>query len=51
VTVDAAWFTSVPDARVDVLPGQQHVAKDTAPEMFAQVVASFLANAEDPSDG
>lgn len=33
---------AVPSARLVVLPGQQHVAIDTAPELFAGEVISFL---------
>jgi pimeloyl-ACP methyl ester carboxylesterase len=32
----------LPDARVEVMPGQQHIAMDTAPELFAQLVLDFL---------
>lgn len=34
---------ALPDARVVVLPGQQHAAIDTAPELFAREVLAFLA--------
>lgn len=33
---------ALPDARVVVLPGQQHLAMYTAPEMFAREVVRFL---------
>ena len=33
---------ALPDARVRVLPGQQHIAMDTAPELFAREVTAFL---------
>ncbi|GAB2503737.1 alpha/beta fold hydrolase [Nocardiopsis aegyptia] len=36
---------TLPDARVGILPGQQHIAMDTAPELFAEAVDSFLADA------
>jgi pimeloyl-ACP methyl ester carboxylesterase len=32
----------LPDGRVEVMPGQQHIAMDTAPELFAQLVLDFL---------
>jgi pimeloyl-ACP methyl ester carboxylesterase len=37
-TVDAA----LPDSRIVILPGQQHVAMDTAPELFLKFVKTFL---------
>jgi hypothetical protein len=30
------------EVRVEVMPGQQHVAIDTAPELFARLVVAFL---------
>jgi len=33
---------SLPDSRIAVLPGQQHVAMDTAPELFLREVMTFL---------
>ena len=33
---------SLPYNRVAVLPGQQHVAMETAPEMLAEAVADFV---------
>ncbi|MDT0331749.1 alpha/beta fold hydrolase [Nocardiopsis lambiniae] len=33
---------ALPDARVEVLPGQRHIAMDTAPEAFAARVNTFL---------
>lgn len=33
---------ALPDARVEVLPGQQHAAMHTAPERFVNAVARFL---------
>jgi pimeloyl-ACP methyl ester carboxylesterase len=33
---------ALPDARVRVLPDQQHIAMDTAPELFAREVTAFL---------
>jgi pimeloyl-ACP methyl ester carboxylesterase len=34
--------TALPDAKLVVLPGQTHVAIDTAPELFAKEVLTFL---------
>jgi pimeloyl-ACP methyl ester carboxylesterase len=34
------------DARVEVMPGQQHVAMDTAPELFSKLVVAFLSARE-----
>jgi pimeloyl-ACP methyl ester carboxylesterase len=39
---------ALPDARLAVLPGQQHIAIDTAPELFATTVTEFLAAASVP---
>jgi pimeloyl-ACP methyl ester carboxylesterase len=33
---------ALPDARVVVLPGQQHAAMYTAPEIFVREVVRFL---------
>ena len=32
----------LPNSRTVVLPGQQHIAIDTAPELFAREVLAFL---------
>jgi pimeloyl-ACP methyl ester carboxylesterase len=40
--VDAA----LPDSRIAVLPGQQHIAIDTAPELFTGEVLAFLTGAK-----
>jgi pimeloyl-ACP methyl ester carboxylesterase len=37
-TVSAA----LPNSRVVVLPGQQHIAMDTAPDLFVREVVAFL---------
>jgi pimeloyl-ACP methyl ester carboxylesterase len=34
--------TALTDARVELLPGQQHLAMDTAPELFTDRVLEFL---------
>jgi pimeloyl-ACP methyl ester carboxylesterase len=39
----AAQADALPDARVNVLEGQAHTAMDTAPELFADAVISFLS--------
>jgi pimeloyl-ACP methyl ester carboxylesterase len=36
--VDAA----LPDSRVVIMPGQQHIAMDTNPELFVREVLRFL---------
>jgi pimeloyl-ACP methyl ester carboxylesterase len=33
---------ALPDARIAVMPGQQHVAMDTAPDLFLAEVTRFL---------
>ncbi|WP_410507494.1 alpha/beta hydrolase [Methanosarcina hadiensis] len=38
--IDAA----LPNSRIVVMPGQQHVAMNTAPELFIAEVARFLIN-------
>ena len=38
------------DARAEVLPGQQHVAMDTAPELFAGAVVEFLTGKPSRAD-
>jgi pimeloyl-ACP methyl ester carboxylesterase len=39
-----AAHAAIPGSRVVVLPGQQHVAIDTAPDLFAREVLAFLAD-------
>ena len=34
--------TTLPNSRVVILPGQQHVAMDTSPELFVSEVLNFL---------
>jgi pimeloyl-ACP methyl ester carboxylesterase len=34
---------ALPDSRIVVMPGQQHVAMNTAPELFVRAVLAFLA--------
>jgi pimeloyl-ACP methyl ester carboxylesterase len=38
-----AIHAAVPNSRIVVLPGQQHIAIDTAPDLFAREVLAFLA--------
>jgi pimeloyl-ACP methyl ester carboxylesterase len=33
----------LPNSRIVVLPGQQHIAMDTAPDLFVPEVLAFLA--------
>jgi len=37
------WHTVLPNSRIVALPGQQHVAMDTAPELFVGEVKAFLS--------
>jgi pimeloyl-ACP methyl ester carboxylesterase len=37
-----AWHSVLPDSRVVVLHGQQHIAMDTNPDVFAKEVTDFL---------
>jgi pimeloyl-ACP methyl ester carboxylesterase len=39
---------AVPGSRVEVLPGQKHMAMNTAPEMFASTVLGFFSPAAPP---
>jgi len=39
------WHNTLPDSRIVVLPGQQHIAMDTAPDLFVREVQTFLAEA------
>jgi pimeloyl-ACP methyl ester carboxylesterase len=34
---------ALPNSRIVVLPGQQHIAMDTAPDLFVREVLAFLA--------
>ncbi|HZW03380.1 MAG TPA: alpha/beta hydrolase [Anaerolineaceae bacterium] len=38
----AQLHAALPDSQVVLLPGQQHVAMDTSPELFVQAVLTFL---------
>jgi pimeloyl-ACP methyl ester carboxylesterase len=33
---------ALPDGRLEVMPGQQHIAMDTAPDLFVNAVTTFL---------
>jgi pimeloyl-ACP methyl ester carboxylesterase len=37
-----AWRAALPNSRIVVLPGQQHIAMDTAPDQFVREVQAFL---------
>jgi len=37
-----AVAVALPDSRILILPGQQHIAMYTAPELFAREVVNFL---------
>lgn len=39
------WHNTLPDSRIVVLPGQQHIAMDTAPDLFVREVQTFLTEA------
>jgi pimeloyl-ACP methyl ester carboxylesterase len=41
-TAVEAVHAALPDSRIVVLPGQQHIAMDTAPELFVREVVGFL---------
>lgn len=38
-----AWHTALPNSQIVVLPGQQHIAMDTAPELFVHEITRFLS--------
>lgn len=40
-----AGNAALPNSRIVVLPGQQHIAMDTAPDLFVSEVLTFLAEA------
>jgi pimeloyl-ACP methyl ester carboxylesterase len=37
------WHSALPHSRIVVLPGQQHIAHYTAPDLFARELLAFLA--------
>lgn len=37
------WHNTLPNSRIVVLPGQQHIAMDTAPDLFVREILAFLA--------
>ena len=41
-TTVEAWYAALLNSRITVLPGQQHIAMDTAPDLFAREVLAFL---------
>jgi pimeloyl-ACP methyl ester carboxylesterase len=38
--------TALPNSRIIVMPGQQHIAIDSAPELFVREVMAFLTEPE-----
>jgi pimeloyl-ACP methyl ester carboxylesterase len=40
------WHSILPDSRTALLPGQQHIAHYTAPDLFAREVMAFLLEPE-----
>lgn len=42
----AAVNAAIPTSRVRILPGQQHIAMDTAPQLFVREVVAFLSETE-----
>lgn len=41
-TTIEAWHAALPNSRIVVLPGQQHIAHYTAPDLFVREVQAFL---------
>jgi pimeloyl-ACP methyl ester carboxylesterase len=41
-TTIETWHTALPNSRIMILPGQQHIAHYTAPDLFVDVVQKFL---------
>jgi pimeloyl-ACP methyl ester carboxylesterase len=39
----AALHAALPNSRIVIMPGQQHIAIDTAPDLFAREVVAFLS--------
>jgi pimeloyl-ACP methyl ester carboxylesterase len=39
------WHETLPNSRIVVLPGQQHIAMDTAPDLFVHTVQNFFLEA------
>jgi pimeloyl-ACP methyl ester carboxylesterase len=40
------WHAALPNSRIVVLPGQQHIAMDTAPDLFVREVLAFLLDSD-----
>jgi pimeloyl-ACP methyl ester carboxylesterase len=38
------WHATLSNSQIVELPGQQHIAMDTAPDLFVRVVLTFLSN-------
>jgi pimeloyl-ACP methyl ester carboxylesterase len=43
-TAIEAWHAVLPSSQIVVLPGQRHIAIDTAPDLFVREVQAFLLN-------
>lgn len=44
-TVTENWHAALPNSRIAVLPGQQHIAMDTAPDLFLREITEFFESA------
>lgn len=44
-TTIEAWNAALPNSRIVVLPGQQHLAQSTAPDLFVRELQTFLTQA------
>jgi pimeloyl-ACP methyl ester carboxylesterase len=42
-TIDK-WHAAIPNSKITILPGQQHIAMYTAPDLFVREVETFLLN-------
>jgi pimeloyl-ACP methyl ester carboxylesterase len=45
-TTIETWHAALPNSRITVLPGQQHIAHYTAPDLLAHEVLAFLSEAD-----
>ena len=41
-----AVHAALPNSRIVVIPGQQHIAMRTAPELFVRLIIEFLSDAK-----
>lgn len=46
----ARFQAAIPDSRLFVMPGQQHIAMDTAPQQFVDAVVTFALSAADGTE-